>query len=163
MRKKLTIWIQFEITRPVAAIKSLRFALFLRVLGWTCYHGTNFFQVYISNWENLKVSFRFGDWLSFWCFVPWISHCQYVQIACFEVNLWHWLDFVYFWENYAMPVRHVICLMDTNMICFTAGKQVQLNYQRLWYDTQPKLDSNIYIELQEPITWPHTGTVWRVT
>ena len=27
--KKLTIWNQFEITRPVAAIKSLRFALFL--------------------------------------------------------------------------------------------------------------------------------------
>ena len=27
--EKLTIWIQFEITRPVAAIKSLRFALFL--------------------------------------------------------------------------------------------------------------------------------------
>ena len=26
--EKLTIWIQFEITRPVAAIKSLRFALF---------------------------------------------------------------------------------------------------------------------------------------
>ena len=25
--EKLTIWIQFEITRPVAAIKSLRFAL----------------------------------------------------------------------------------------------------------------------------------------
>ena len=28
---KLTILIQFEITRPVAAIKSLRFALFLHV------------------------------------------------------------------------------------------------------------------------------------
>ena len=27
--EKLTIWIQFEITRPVAAIKSLRFALFV--------------------------------------------------------------------------------------------------------------------------------------
>ena len=26
--EKLTIWIQFEITRPVAAINSLRFALF---------------------------------------------------------------------------------------------------------------------------------------
>ena len=31
--EKLTIWIQFEIARPVAAIKSLRFALFLRWLN----------------------------------------------------------------------------------------------------------------------------------
>ena len=30
--EKLTIWIQFEITRLVAAIKSLRFALFLGIL-----------------------------------------------------------------------------------------------------------------------------------
>ena len=30
--EKLTIWIQFEITRPVAAIKSLRFALFIEIL-----------------------------------------------------------------------------------------------------------------------------------
>ena len=30
--EKLTIWIQFEITRPVAAIKSLRFALLLTYL-----------------------------------------------------------------------------------------------------------------------------------
>ena len=46
--EKLTIWIQFEITRPVAAIKSLRFALL-------------FFKVTFSHfqalfWENISFS-----------------------------------------------------------------------------------------------------------
>ena len=37
--EKLTIWIQFEITRPVAAIKSLRFALFKYHQYWWKWRG----------------------------------------------------------------------------------------------------------------------------
>ena len=45
--EKLTIWIQFEITRPVAAIKFLRFALFIQILTLL---STNFCLRVTSVW-----------------------------------------------------------------------------------------------------------------
>ena len=47
--EKLTIWIQFEITRPVAAIKSLRFALFVI----TCIGG--YFQFLVFDFADALV------------------------------------------------------------------------------------------------------------
>ena len=52
------IWIQFEITRPVPAIKSLRFALFMVIYQISRSHGSKNCQF----WPELSVS---GLWLQF--------------------------------------------------------------------------------------------------
>ena len=50
--EKLMIWIQFEITRPVAAIKSLRFALFIMIPPLNYKYCPGFVQITSCLWKN---------------------------------------------------------------------------------------------------------------
>ena len=50
--EKLTIWIQFEITRPVAAIKSLRFALFYEKYDWSSHSMMKCKFKKVNNWTT---------------------------------------------------------------------------------------------------------------
>ena len=82
--KKLTIWIQFEITRPVAAIKSLRFALFFKLLTvlnissvydlghWHIEAETKWsplsrqhFQMNFFNWKCISFNQNFTEFVSY--------------------------------------------------------------------------------------------------
>ena len=53
--KKSTIWIQFEITRPVAAIKSLRFALFNTWLEYSFWNISDKFDSGHHSWSNVHI------------------------------------------------------------------------------------------------------------
>ena len=83
--EKLTIWIQFEITRPVAAIKSLRFALFflsnafyskitfytkyfllsyfIDIVSTLCYHLGEFVKFYAISDKDVKIWLTLSPWL----------------------------------------------------------------------------------------------------
>ena len=70
--EKLTIWIQFEITRPVAAIKSLRFALLVQVWKLIIHNYSYIFQepllltwinfeTYMYKWSHAQLSGKFTN------------------------------------------------------------------------------------------------------
>ena len=101
--EKLRIWIQFEITWQVAAIKSLRFALFFSESG-----NLNFWQIFkkFRPWPWKKSTVLFG-------FFPYLTQIITIMRGCVAYNdLWPWpissRSFDLGLENYVRTVASTV-------------------------------------------------------
>ena len=95
--EKLTIWIQFEITRPVAAIKSLRFALLFIDI---CIH--------ISWWYILVLT------LSMRCHRWTVGQNHHIRVGCnLQLTVLQWLVLWTHqeWDIITYPAIHSVALI----------------------------------------------------
>ena len=119
--EKLTIWIQFEITRPVAAIKSLRFALFLLIYLKLCFHV----HVFVSIWNmcdfgfsccitvsEIELDTRFS--LSF--------NQQYFLAATKQLYEWYFLSVCLSVTPFWLCSHHRIIMKFSGVITLDQGK-----------------------------------------
>ena len=84
--EKFMIWIQFEITRPVAAIKSLRFALW-----WWLHMGHAFVMMVTYGTPYCDDGYNMG-------------HLTVMMVTIWDTLLWWWLQYM----------GHLTVMMVTN-------------------------------------------------
>ena len=151
--EKLTIWIQFEITRPVAAIKSLRFALFNTPKYWTGQNLLISHQVLTPKSSSRKCFVFFNDITVAPLFLKWYFCCypaHFVMHKSIYFSSWT----LFYGRNWTYkPLISNICYIDFTWKrrhgvswCHKVQQLVQINnkehakaphYWHLWINWWP--------------------------